>query len=114
MKSPVSITQAKASNGGLKLGLRARFVIVITVVLLISCSIAAIVLLHNSRKSLTTNLNQDTQAFAALATRPIGDSYAVYQDFGSVRVAEEISKFTILNSNVSNVAIIDTSGNLLY
>lgn len=114
MQGPVLTTQANASNGRLKLGLRARFVVVITVVLLISCSIAAAVLLHNSRKSLTTNLNQTTQAFAALATRPIGDAYGIYQDSGSLRVAEEINKFTVLNSNVSNVAIIDTSGNLLY
>jgi signal transduction histidine kinase len=114
MQGPVSITLSKARNGRPKLGLRARFVIVITVVLLISCSIAAALLLHNSRKSLTTNLNQSTQAFAALATRPIGDSYAIYQDSGSLRVAVEIEKFTVLNGNVSNVAIIDTSGNLLY
>lgn len=114
MQRPVSTTQTKAVNGGLKLGLRARFVIVITVVLLIGCSLAAAVLLHNSRKSLTTNLNQSTQAFAALATRPIGDTYAIYQDSGSLRVAVEISKFTVLNSTVSNIAIVDTAGNLLY
>jgi signal transduction histidine kinase len=71
-------------------------------------------LVHNSRKSLTENLNQSSQAFAALATRPIGDSYAIYEDSGSVRVAQEIDKFTELNSDVSNIAIYDVNGNLLY
>lgn len=114
MDEPVSAIKSTPKTSSLRLGLRAKFVIVVSLILIISCSLAAVFLVHNSRQSLTKNLNQSSQAFAALATRPIGDSYAIYQDSGSLRVALEIEKFTALNNTISNVAIIDVNGNVLY
>ena len=97
-----------------RVSLRARFILVITLVLLAVFSLTAFALLHNARRSLTADLNNNSKAFAALATRPIGDAYLVYQSYGSLRVHQEINKFTTLNNNISNVGILGLDGQLQY
>ncbi len=87
---------------------------VISLVLLLIFSLIATLLLHNARRSLTADLNQNSREFAALATRPIGDAFSTYQAAGSARVQLEIDKFTKLNSTIASVTIIAVSGQSLY
>ena len=87
---------------------------VISLVLLVIFSLTAIVLLHNARQSLTTDLNHNSRAFAALATRPIGDAYSIYLSYGSQRVQQEVKKFTSLNDTIAGVSLVDVSGLQLF
>jgi signal transduction histidine kinase len=73
-----------------------------------------VVLIHNDSASLRDELFARSKAFAALATKPIGDTYLTYQDSGTVQITHQIVGFTQLDSNVTNVLVVDTEGNVQY
>lgn len=60
------------------------------------------------------NLNEQSKSFAALATKPIGDAFLLYKDSGSLRIKQQVNKFTDLNPDVTGVQIIDTSGKTIF
>ncbi len=97
----------------MRLGLRARFILVISLVLLVLFSLIAYFLIRNERLTLERGLNISSTAFAQLATRPIGDAYSVYQAAGGLRVVQETDKFTGLDENISNISVIGLDGKAL-
>lgn len=98
----------------MRLKLRLRFILIISTVFLVIFASTATVLLRNAFKDRANELNVTSKAFAQLSVRPIGDTYQVYQQDGSRRVAAEIKKLTELNDNIANVRIVDISGNALF
>jgi len=70
----------------------------------------AYLLVNNARNNLTIELNNETKAFAALATKPIGDNYELYHDSGTLLVKQQMQKFAELNDNVSNIAVVNLQG----
>jgi signal transduction histidine kinase len=97
-----------------RLGLRLKFILLISTILLVIFGLTAFFMVRNVRTSLNNNVNQESRAFAALATKPIGDAYTLYKDSGTVRIRQEIDKFLDLNTNVSNVTVVDISGTVLF
>ncbi len=95
-------------------GVRIKFIVVISVILLLLFAIASTILLSNSHNSLTKNMNQSSKAFAELATSPIGDTFDVYQSYGSLHVTQQITKFLNLNSDIANIAIYNIYGSQVY
>ncbi|HSX36871.1 MAG TPA: HAMP domain-containing sensor histidine kinase [Patescibacteria group bacterium] len=95
-------------------GLRLKFILLISAVLLVIFALTAYFLVRNVRTSLNDNINQESKAFASLATKPIGDTYAIYKDSGSTRIDIEIDKFLDLDSNVSNITVVGLNGSALY
>lgn len=108
------VTSRHASTSNRRISLRFRFIVTITVILLVAFTGTAVVLLRNSRASLTKSLNQSSRSFAELATRPIGDAYDTYRASGSFRLDIEVNKFTALNDTIKNVSVTDTQGKILY
>jgi signal transduction histidine kinase len=98
----------------MRFGLRSRFILLISAVLLCIFAVAAYLLFRNVDISQVNDLNRESKAFAALATKPVGDSYTIYKDSGTVRVKQEIQKFTDLDSNITGVQIIGLDGTALF
>jgi len=49
-----------------------------------------------------------------LATQPIGSAFETYSQSGTIRIQQEIGNFTDLDNDISQVEVIDTSGNQLF
>jgi signal transduction histidine kinase len=97
----------------MRFGLRARFIIVISLILLVVFAAIAYFLIRNERITLQRDLNSSSKAFADLATRPIGDAYSAYQAAGGLRVQQETQKFTGLDDNVTRISVVDLAGQTL-
>lgn len=64
--------------------------------------------------TLKSNLLNDSKTFAALATEPIGKTFLTYKDSGRIRINDNIYKFTNLDTNVTNVLIVNTEGKVEF
>jgi signal transduction histidine kinase len=95
------------------IGLRARFLIVSTSILLIIFAVIAIYLVSNAQNTDIRNINQSSKAFAAFAAQPLGDSYSIYQNSASIQVQKQMQSFVSLDSNVSNIGIVSLTGQIL-
>ncbi len=98
----------------IKLGLRGRITLLISSILVITFILIAFFLERNAQNTDIKNLNQESKAFAALATQPIGSTYSIYQDSGSLKIDQQILSLTDLDSNISNVGIIDLNDSLVF
>lgn len=96
------------------MSLRLKFILLITLVLSLVFALIAAVLVQNAQSALVSNLNRESRAFAAFSVKPIGDKYVLYKDSGTIRILQEIEKFTALNTNISNVAIATIRGEVVY
>jgi signal transduction histidine kinase len=97
-----------------RFGLRAQFIVVIAVFLLLIFAAISYVLIRNNITTFRNNLRQESKAFAALATKPIGDTYVLYHDAGSLKITEQIENFSSLDPAISNVSVVDVNGKLLF
>lgn len=97
-----------------RFGLRAQFILLIIFGLFVLFASFAVVAIRQQSNNLQKSLKEGSRSFAALATKPIGDSFVLYQDSGRLKIEQQIEKFTQLDSNISNVSIVDVSGSVLY
>ena len=97
-----------------RVGLRAKFILSISLILLVVFGLVGFFLIRNVRSSLTNELNRDTVAFATLATQSIGNSYEIYKDSGTLRIDQQIGQYTGLDGNITNVSVVDVSGQTLF
>lgn len=97
-----------------RLGLRAKFILIIVIGLSLVFVAVAIVVTRVTTNNLKNSLVDGSKSFASLATQPIGESYNIYKDSGRVRITQQVEKFTQLDNNIENVAVVDVNGNLLY
>lgn len=97
-----------------RLGLRLKFALVIVVFFAGLFGVIAVVLIRQNSNSLRDDLNNKSKQFAALATTPIGNAFLTYQDSGQVKISQQIRSFTDLSHEVTNVAVVDTSGQVAF
>jgi signal transduction histidine kinase len=97
-----------------RLSLRLKFILLISAILLVIFALISVFLVRNVRTSLTSNINQESTAFASLATKSIGDTFNLYRQSGTVRIQQEVERFTDLDKNITNVAVVDVSGQELF
>lgn len=97
-----------------RIGLRTRFIVLISLILLVTFALIAYFLINNARVSLTNYLNRESKAFAILATKPIGNTYSIYQASGSLLIKQEVQTFLDLDNNITNVGVIDLSGQTIF
>ncbi|MDB5164379.1 MAG: hypothetical protein JWL89_5 [Candidatus Saccharibacteria bacterium] len=91
-------------------GLRQRFILVIVLLFLVLFGGIATILVVRTAGVERSRLNEQSKTFATLATKPIGDTFLLYKDSGSVRIQQQITKFTDLNPDITGVSIVDTNG----
>jgi len=97
-----------------RLGLRAQFILLIVAGLSAMFAVVAVVVIRISTSNLRNGLINESKSFASLSAKPIGDTFATYQDSGVVKIVQQIDKFTSLDTDISNVGIVDIDGKLLY
>lgn len=69
---------------------------------------------NRSISQLRSSLNQQSKSFAALSTPPIGNTFLLYQDSGSIRITQQVDKFMALDPDVTAIRIVDVSGSEQY
>jgi signal transduction histidine kinase len=97
-----------------RFGLRRRFLIFILTVFLVLFGVIAAMLIVRTASSERSSLNEQAKSFAALATKPIGDAWLLYKDSGSVRIKQQVDKFTELDPDITDISIADTQGKILF
>ncbi len=90
--------------------LRGKFILLISGILILIFGLMAYFLVKNSRTTLTDQLNRQTEAFTTLATKPIGDNYAQYNESGTLLIKQQMQKFLELDPNVINVSVVNIDG----
>jgi len=95
-------------------GLRARFISLIILLLAILFAVIAGILIRNNVQSLRADLTDRSKAFAALATKPIGDTYSIYKASGTVAIDQQVRRFIELDQNITNVMIVTADGTVVY
>ncbi len=98
----------------MKLGIRAKFILLIALLLTPVFTGIALYLNTTGTNTLRSNLLNESKAFATLATEPIGNIFTLYKDSGTALVQSKIDDFAILSSNITNIAIVDVNANVLF
>lgn len=96
------------------IGLRAKILILVSILLLVIFGTITIFQITTNTKNLRTNVFEESRAFASLATSPIGNTFSIYKDSGTYKIDQEIKKYTDLNSNITNVAVVDINGRVVF
>src|ERR1700677_3954173 len=94
--------------------LRTRFILLISAILVGIFGLIAFFLVDNARQTLTGNLNHEVQAFASLSAQPVGEAFITYQQSGSILIDQQMQKFSSLDSNISNIAVVGLTGKSLF
>lgn len=97
-----------------RLGLRAKFIVLIVVLFSLIFGVMAAVLIRQNSNSLRDDLNTKSKQFATLATTPIGNAFLTYQDSGQIKITQQIQSFTDLNHEIADVAVVDTAGMVVF
>jgi signal transduction histidine kinase len=94
--------------------LRQRLILLISGLFLVVFVSISFILVREYTKTFRTSLNEQARSFATLATAPIGNSYILFGASGSVRVEQQINKFTALFPDITGISIAKTSGEIVY
>lgn len=94
--------------------LRVRFLLLLVGLLVAIFAAITLVIVRQNTTTLKANLIDQSKSFAALATQPIGDAFVLYKDSGTIHIQQQVQHFTDLDSNISQVEIIDTNGKQLF
>lgn len=94
--------------------LRARFSLVLVLLLVATFAAITLVIIRQTTHALRTSLINESKSFATLATQPIGDSYVLFHDSGTIRIVQKIDSFANLDSNIEQVSVVDSTGSVLF
>jgi signal transduction histidine kinase len=97
-----------------RITLRTQFILLIVLGLSALFVVITVVVAQRTTQNLRTSLTSQSKSFAALATKPIGDTFVTYQDSGRIKIIQQVEKFTDLDTNISNVSVVDIGGKTLY
>ena len=97
-----------------RLSLRIRFALVLLILMLVVFFAITATIVNRDSKTLKASLVNSTKSFAALATQPIGDSFSLYQNSGTVKIQQQVNSFTDLDPNINQVQIVSTLGKTVF
>jgi signal transduction histidine kinase len=98
----------------MRIGLRSKFLVLTSILLLAIFGAITYTQIQTSTQELRANLFEESKAFASLATEPIGNVYAIYKDSGLLKIDQQTDEFAVLNTNISNISIVDYTGKTVY
>lgn len=93
-----------------RFGLRARFIALLTIILVALFVILTLVIVRQNTNTLRTNLNQKAVIYSELATKPIGDTFVLYKESGRSQITKQTARFYELDADINAISIIDTKG----
>jgi signal transduction histidine kinase len=95
-------------------GLRSKFLLLITVLLLLIFGTITVFQIRDRTKTLRTELFEASKAFASLATQPVGNTFAIYKDSGTLKISQEMDRFSALNDSIVNITVVDINGRVAF
>lgn len=98
----------------MKQNIRTQLLIINTLALLVVFGTMSAYLIGTSTATLRGRLKDEVQAFAALATPPIGDSYNIYGSSGTGKITDLVRSYLEKNNTVTNATVVDLQGNVLF
>jgi signal transduction histidine kinase len=98
----------------MRLNLRAKVILTVSLFLVVVFALSMYLTLARSVSQLHSSLNEQSKSFASLATPPIGNTFVLYQNSGSIRINQQVNKFLALDPDVTSVRIISVDGTQLY
>lgn len=98
----------------LRFSIRIKVLLLLVTLLLIIFGLITVLFVRNTVHSLRQTLTNEAQSFAALATEPIGKTFELYKDSGTVRIDQQVAQFTDLSPIITNVAVYDLTGKIAY
>ncbi len=98
----------------MRFSIRTKFLLIITLLLLVIFSGITTYQLRSNTKSLRHDLLERSQAFATLATQPIGNVFAIYKDTGTAKIEDQIDEFLKLDTNVTNITVVAIDGSTQF
>lgn len=96
------------------IGLRAKFLLITSLLLIGIFSGITFLQVRDRTQELRSSLFEASKAFSTLATQPIGNTYALYKDSGTIKITQEINTFKALNDSITNISIVDISGRTVF
>jgi signal transduction histidine kinase len=100
--------------GGRRFGLRGQFLLLIVLGLSLLFVLVTVFVTRAMTNNLRQSLLNQSEAFSALATKPIGDTFNTYKDSGTLRIVQQVDKFIDLDENIDNVLIVDANAEVVY
>lgn len=97
-----------------RFGLRTKFILLILAILATVFTLVAAFMLRDTVTTMRRDLIERSKAFATLATNPIGATFSIYKDSGTYQIDQQVARFTSLDPSITNVAIVDLRGNVVY
>ncbi len=98
----------------MRLSIRTKFLLLVGLLMFTVFGTITIYLIQNSTKSLRKDLLDESKAFASLATQPIGNTFAIYKDSGTIKIDQQVDQFIELNNSITNVTVVDINGKTAY
>lgn len=74
----------------------------------------AFLLARHNINNLRSNLNEQSESFATLSAKPIGDNFTLYKDSGSLRIDQQINDFLEMDPDVTSIRIVSVDGSQVY
>lgn len=98
----------------MRLTIRTKIILTLTISLVLIFALIMFLLVRQNIGQLRTALNGQTKSFASLATPPIGNTFLLYKDSGSIRITQQVDKFLDLDPDVTSIRIVSVEGRQLY
>lgn len=98
----------------MRLSLRTKVTLTVSLFLVVIFALIMYLSLARNVSQLHTNLNEQSKSFASLATPPIGNTFLLYQNSGSVKIDQQVNKFLALDPDVTAINIVSVDGKQLY
>ncbi|OGY28929.1 MAG: hypothetical protein A3F33_03300 [Candidatus Woykebacteria bacterium RIFCSPHIGHO2_12_FULL_43_10] len=98
-----------------RLGLRLKFTILITILLVAVFALQSYLLFTNNLNDSRVSLTNEVKTYTALSTLPIGTSFDQYYEQGHFRFGEIVqSILDSSNKTITNLSVFNTNGDLLF
>jgi signal transduction histidine kinase len=98
----------------MRLNLRAKVTLTISLFLVAVFGVVMYLTLSRNADQLRSSINEQSKSFASLATSPIGNTFVLYQDSGSIKITQQVNQFLALDPDVSAVRIVSVDGSQVY
>ncbi len=98
----------------MRLSIRTKVLLAVSLSLVLIFALIIYLLVVRNTESLRSDLNNQSKSFAALATEPIGDTFALYKDSGRLKITQQVNKLLELDSDITALRIISVDGTSVF
>ena len=98
----------------MRLNLRAKVILTVSLFLVVVFALIMYLSVTRNVNQLQSDINEQSKSFASLATTPIGNTFLLYQDSGSIRITQQVNKFLALDPDITAVRVVSVDGHQLY